>query len=233
MFGITWRSRFHILLMAVGAVFLAVQTGGATTLTGNLTADNAFFAYISTSNSTLGTLVASGNDWGTTFSIDPTTLTPGVTYYLHIEAINYGGPGAVLGEFSLSDSDFYFANGSQTLLTDTTDWSGGFNDDNSDPNSSQPWVTPTGAVTSFGENGVGPWGTRPGISGSADWIWPSDPTSYGCGTGGYPTNGDCTVDISTTIYSTVSEVPEPSTVSLFMVGGLALLVARQRLGFTR
>jgi hypothetical protein len=147
-----------------------VRCAKATSISGAVTADNAFFAYISTSNSVRGTLVASGNDWGTTFTIPSFALTPGQTYYLQIEAINYGGPGAIIGDFTLSDAGFQFANGSQHLLTNTANWLASFNDANANPAVQQPWVTPTGGVTSQGANGVGPWGTRSGISGSADWI---------------------------------------------------------------
>src|SRR5689334_19905777 len=83
----------------------------ASTIGGSLTSDNAFFAYISTSDSTLGTLVAQGNDWGSTFSFSNFELTAGQAYYLHIEAINYGGPGAIIGQFTLNDTAFQFANG--------------------------------------------------------------------------------------------------------------------------
>src|SRR5437764_6067297 len=120
-----------ISLAAATAIALAAwcaPDAQATTLSGNMTVDNFFFAFISTSDATLGTQVASGNNWPTTVGIPATTLTPGVTNYLHIEAINQTGPAMFIGDFSLSDTGFTFANGTQSLSTDTTDWRGGFND---------------------------------------------------------------------------------------------------------
>lgn len=203
--------RLRIALAAFGlTAFSFAQCAHATAITGGLTADNAFLAYISTGNTSLGTLVAQGNDWGTTFSFSNFVLTPGQTYYLQIEAINYGGPGAFIGQFTLNDSGFQFANGTQALLTDTTHWLAIYNDSNSDPSASQSWVTPTGGVTSAGTNGVGPWGTRSGIGASADWI---DAASNGLSSCQY-----CTVDFSTPITSNSpgSGVPEPGTLGLFV-----------------
>jgi hypothetical protein len=145
---------------AVSVLAIAIaHHAHATTISGAMTADNAFFAYISTNNSTSGTLVSQGNDWGTTFTFSNFALSTGQTYYLHIEAINYGGPGAVIGEFNLSDASFRFANLTQTLVTDTVNWAATYNNSNSDPNTQQPWVTATGGVVSLGSNGVGPWGS--------------------------------------------------------------------------
>jgi hypothetical protein len=145
----------------------------------------------------LGTLVSSGNSWPTTFTLS-SALTAGVTNYLHIEAINYGGPAIFIGDFTLSDTGFKFANGSQTLLTDTTDWSGSYNNGNSDPSQQQTWIQPTGGVTSFGTNGAGPWGTLSNISSSAQFIWPDDSNSFpDPGAGDNGVCGFCTVDFST------------------------------------
>lgn len=215
------RKLFLIIVLAMLSVS-AVSVASATTISGNLTADNAFYAYLSTNDAVLGTLIASGNDWPTTFPLSA-ALTPGVTNYLHIEAINYGLWGGFLGQFALSDTGFKFANGTQTLLTETTDWAGIYNDGNSDPSLQQPWVMPTAGTVSFGANGVGPWGTRPGISGSADWIWPNDPASSSDPT--YIACQFCTVDLSTPITPT----PEPGTLVIFGSGliGLAGTVRRK------
>lgn len=53
---------------------------------------DAFVVYISKSSSEPGRLIAQGNNWTTTYSLPSITLTPG-TYYLNIEATNYGGRG--------------------------------------------------------------------------------------------------------------------------------------------
>jgi hypothetical protein len=212
------RTPFHRLRITYAVLGLAAlsfaQCAHATTISGNLTADNAFFAYISTSNSSLGTLVTSGNSWGTTFSFTNFALTPGQTYYLQVEGINYGGPGAIIGQFNLSDTGFHFANGSQTLLTGTTNWLASYNDSNSNPSNQQTWVTPTGGVIDEGANGVSPWGMHSGISASAHWIDGA--------TNGLSTCGNCTVDFSATIVSSVAATPEPGTLGLL---GSALLGA--------
>ena len=121
--GATVRRIFLLLASGLGVLGCSVVT--ASTMSGNLTADNAFYAYISDSDSTLGTLLASGNNWPSTFSFSGVTLAPG-TSYLHVEAINYGGPGAFIGQFTLSDNGYQFANGTQTLLTGTSDWAGSY-----------------------------------------------------------------------------------------------------------
>jgi hypothetical protein len=162
-------------------------------LTANLTADNSFDFYISTSDSTLGTLIGSGNDWGTTFSFSP-TLADGSSYYLHVAGNNSGGPGAFIGDFSLSGA-FKFTNGTQSLLSNTTDWS----------------VSPTGfgsgyvTPTDYGANGVVPWGTRSGISSSAHWIWVANSQA-------------AVAYFSTPIIATASSAPEPATLAATFVG---------------
>ena len=203
------------------AAILCAQCANATSISGDLTADNAFFAYISTDNAVLGTLVAQGNDWGATSTFSNFILTPGQTYYLQVEAINYGGPGDLIGQFNLSDTGFQFANGSQSILTDATNWLAIYNNANSNPNAQQPWVTPTGSVFSVGTNGVGPWGTRSGIDGNADWI---DATTLGLSD-----CQNCTVDFSTTITSDSSAAPEPGTLGLLggALTGLFTLVRRR------
>ncbi len=214
--------RLSLFVVTAGVLATAfAEHAQATTISGALTADNAFFAYIGTSNISQGTLVAQGNSWSQTFTFSNFALTPGNTYYLQIEGINYGGPGAIIGQFTLSDSNFEFANLTQTLLTEPSDWSASYNDSNSNPNSQQTWVAPTGTVTSQGANGVGPWGTRSGISGSADWI---DGT-----TNGLSACGNCTVDFSAVIMpeSGSASAPEPQTAVLFMAAGVAVLVFRR------
>jgi len=210
-----------VLALSGLAAILCVQCANASSLSGALTADNAFYAYISTDNTVLGTLVAQGNDWGTTSTFSNFILTPGQTYYLQVEAINYGGPGALIGQFNLSGTGLQFANGSQAILTDTTNWLAIYNNANSNPNAQQPWVTPTGSVYSVGTNGVGPWGTRSGIDGNADWI---DATILGLSD-----CQNCTVDFSTPITSSSSAAPEPGTLGLLggALTGFLTLVRRR------
>ena len=129
------------------------------TLTGNRTADNAFYAFISTSDTTLGTQIGSGNSWPTTYSLTSTDLAPR-TYYLQIEAMNYRGPGAFIGDFFV---------GRQEILSGTTCWLASYNNNNADPGAIQPWVTSTGTVDDDAFNCGGPRGIKTGISAGAYW----------------------------------------------------------------
>lgn len=206
----------------LGTTLLATSGANANAiLSGTTTTDNAFFAYVSTSNSTLGTLIGSGTSWPSSFPVLSGSLSPG-TYYLQIEGINEGGPGGISGVFNLTSGGL-FLNGTQTLTTDPANipyWLGGFND-LIGTGAAQPWVTPTGAVyhdTSFG------WGN---IAGTPNWIWPSDPLSN---PGGSPC-GVCTVDISAqfTVAGSTTTVPEPSSLTM-LLGGLAALGGALYLG---
>jgi len=213
-------------VVALGLLAGASPASAQTVLGGNITADNAFYAYLSTSPTTLGTLIASGNNWLSTFSLPSTALAPGTTYYLNIEAINYGLEGGLIGDFTLSNTQGSFSNGGQELLTNTANWTGSYNNANSNPALAQPWVTPTGTVFSEGANGVSPWGNVTGVGATAQWIWATDGLSApgGLNQGGVCPN--CTVDFSTTI---TTAVPEPETYALMLAGlGLIGVVARRR-----
>jgi len=196
-----------VRMAAIGvATFLAGSGLQAQTLSGNLTVDDAFFAYISTNDSVAGTLVDSSGSsyWYTTQSFSA-SLTPGTTYYLHIYGKDiFGDVSGFVGSFSLAGTGFTFANGAQTLLTNSTNWN----------------VSTTGFGTGYFtpvNYGAGalPWGVRQGIDPNADWIW----------TGPKGTLGQA-------YFSTVIEaaaVPEPSTLALVLPAlGLMGLIARRR-----
>jgi hypothetical protein len=197
----------RVFAAALTSFGLSVVTSGRshadTTLSGQMTVDNAFFAYVSTDPTVLGALVASGNNWFSPVNVTPFSLIPGQTYYLQIEGINQGAWGAFLGDFTLSNSQFQFANGTQTLLTDTADWLGSYNSSYSNSNPvSQPWLAPVGGVISQGTNiaTTSPWGpddhpNLTGMASSAEFIWAidgfTDSTFGAC--------QFCTVDFMTTI----------------------------------
>jgi len=205
---------------AAGALGFAAAANAADVITGTMTADNAFFAYISQDDTVLGTLIGSGNDWGTAFNINPTVLQPGDDF-LHVEVVNYGGPAGFTAKLNFSDG------GTSTTLN-AEQWEGIYNDDNADPNAPQPWVQPDHG--SLSELNVA-WGDTLGID-PADpnakvWIWPVDPQSA---TDQYNPCQTCTVDFSLHLNGDFvgSPTPEPATWGL-MVAGFGGLGASLRL----
>lgn len=215
------KLRFGVFAAVLGAAALAASGASANAiLSGTTTTDNAFFAYVSSNNATLGTLIGSGTDWGTSYSVNSGSLSPG-TYFLQIEGINQGGPAGLSGVFNLSSGGL-FLNGTQTLTTDPSNlayWLGSYNNSNSSA-TQQAWVQPTGAVyqdTSF------PWGNK---AGTPNWIWASDSLSN---PGGSPC-GLCTVDFSTqfTVSGSPTAVPEPLTLTLFGAGLAGAVAMRRR-----
>jgi len=200
----------RILLAGAVASIAAAGAANAATLSLKLTADDQFSAYLSTSDSTLGTLIGSGGSWASTFDLS-TPLTGSSPYYLHIVGANSGGgPDGLLGQFDLSGGGFTFANGTTSLLTNTSNWRA------SDALNSSTWTAPVGAPQSFGANGVGPWGAHSAIDSNAQWIWSSpDSTAY--------------ADFSTTISAVASAAPEPGVWAMMITGlGLLGLSLRQR-----
>jgi len=170
------------LIMVLVLSLTLVSIGYATTLKITLTVDNEYWVYISTNDSEEGTFIGWDNGWGTTETYYY-NLTPGKTYYIHVKGVDWWSYEGFLGEFNLSDSQFQFENGAQSLVTNPNYWRV------SNISFGGPYTTPV----SRGYNGVSPWGVFPGISASAQWIWhPSDP-------GGYYSAGS-TAYFSTTIY---------------------------------
>src|SRR4051812_8098733 len=96
------RSSTMLQLAAVAVLSLSAASAGAQSLSGNLTVDNAFTAFLSTSATALGTPVATGVNWPTPVSFGPVSLTPGQNYWLQVVADNQGGPGALIGTFTLT-----------------------------------------------------------------------------------------------------------------------------------
>ena len=114
----------------------------------NMTADNAFKIYSD------GDPLGSGNDWQTTY-----TFHTDASKVVAIYAWNWGGPVGIILSTSnglVSDLSWKCTSKVQSGLN----WTKPDFDDDSWPN-----------AVSFGHNGVPPWGLRPGISASAQWIW--------------------------------------------------------------
>lgn len=213
------------LLAAAALAACASAAMANPVLSGDISFDNYGFAYLSTSPDTLGTEIGSAAGWSPGTAITPQTLVPGTTYYLNIEAINGDtgsySDGGFLGAFSLT-SGATFGNGTQTALTGGSGWSASYNDSNN-TDVVQAWVAPTGTVTIEGSNGISPWNSISGISGSADWVWATNASD------GSPPGDQCagcTVDFQ--IQINVPAVPEPSGVTLLLLGGAALGWLRKR-----
>lgn len=191
------------LAMGLLACLAAESATAAQTLSGTITADDAFNAYLSTSDASLGTLLTSSTFWGSPGSFSA-TLSPGTTYYLHIQAWDlYGAPSGLLGSLNLSGTGGSFSNGTQALATDTSHWNvslSGFG---------------SGYVSPYGEgtNGVAPWGSFAGIASNAQWIWTGTPGQVG---------------VSRYFSTTIAAVPEPETWTLLMAGLAVLLLAGRR-----
>lgn len=188
-----------------GLAILAGSTASATTLTTFLNVDNQFTAYISIDDTVQGTQFSSGTHWPTG-NAGSTTLTDGVTNYLHIFAEDLGGIAALLGSFSLSDTDFSFANGTQSLVSGDAGLTV----------SETGWGA-YGATSTIGSNGISPWGFRSGHNPAAQWVWSNDP------------DGDNTVYFSAAISYDIASVPLPAGLPLLAFGlGAFGLAAKRR-----
>jgi hypothetical protein len=192
----------------------------ATTLTSGVNVDDEFNEYISSSatNLTNATLIQSGENWGQTFTATSAALT-GPTEYLIIEAFNLGGPGGFLGDFSLSNTGYQFANGTQTLLTGNPGWNVSVT--NLAGTSTNIVSNPYVSATNEGQNGVGPWGFQGNVNPNADWITDS--------TGGNPLgNGGYSTMFFETAITATQTIPEPKSIALLAAGLLGFYVSRRK-----
>lgn len=198
---------------------LFVSSAFAADLSGIAVTDDAFDLYLSTSDTTAGTLIGSSSDWHTplTFASVGSLLGASGTYYLHAEGRDLAQwVAGFLGDFTLTGKAT-FSNGTQHLLTNTTDWKVG-----------DSWTTMTQTPTlvtqyrdasdtlhtgTTGLNGSQPWGTVGGISSAAGWIWTN--------------NGDYH-DTPRFFTTKITVTPEPVSMVLFGLGIGVLGLAQVR-----
>ncbi|MGI9319901.1 MAG: IPTL-CTERM sorting domain-containing protein [Thiogranum sp.] len=162
---------------AVAAITLFSHAAVAqTTLGFDTTADDQFELWVSTAaDNTGGSSIITGNDWQTAYTAASVALAPGVVNYIHVRAVNAGdpndagNPGAFIGDFTLSGNQFEFLNSTQSLLTDSANWTVnlvGFGD------ASAVFPTPLGVRDSEPWLSAGPPPTE--IDPLANWIWDLD-----------------------------------------------------------
>lgn len=187
--------------IALGVLVAAGCAAHATDLTLVALADDDFIASISTDPLSPGKVfLEQPFKWvmAREAITKKVTLTPGVTNYLNILAWDvYGGVAMLSAQAHLSDSNFFFNDGSQYIVTDVnTNWAASLEGFGGAPI----------AIEDKGANGSYFWVTTPNLDSAVHRIWTSGE------------RGDMRY-----FQAAITPVPEPGTMLLVGAGGGALL----------
>ena len=139
----------------------------ATTLTARLTVDNLYEFYISTDDAVLARVWESHHSAGGMLRVLQRRLFPACPNISTSIARDEGPPAMFIGDFTLSNSNFEFANGTQFLFTNSTNWGV----------SLSGFGVGYGIPEDLGPNGSAPWGVLD-VSLAARYLWVPSPNFY-------------------------------------------------------
>lgn len=213
-------SRLSVLALAAACAFGALPAQ-ASLITGHIAVDNSFALYTGNADGSGLTYIGRNTaHWDVTHTFN-FSLEAGQYIYVAAWSDDAVAQGFI-GQFDID--------GTSTLLTNTTWEAHMTNIDIDDFFSYLPATSQVAAeigentwspITNTIDNGAGPWGTRPGISTSADWIWGS-PLTPGSAAGEYQIFRH---QVGT---APVGAVPEPGTLALVGLGLLGMVGAARR-----
>jgi len=213
----------RIIVMVFIFILGSVTTAYAVSVEATITADNHYALYFGAVDGSFVTFVGRNEsgvagspgsyNWSLPefFTFD---MVVGDCIYIAVWSDDATAQG-VLGQFVIPDSG-------ETILTNTVDWEvyltfNDLDDGSAEPTESELAGEISGAswnvISDYIDHGSSPWGYVAGISNDADWIWGGALTP-GSGYGEYQI-------LRTKV------VPEPATVLLLGLGGLALMRKRR------
>ncbi|MDD5432002.1 MAG: PEP-CTERM sorting domain-containing protein [Candidatus Omnitrophica bacterium] len=210
--------KFKLFLVALISLVVFTPVYASTvTLSGDVVVDRQFTVWINDTDANfLNAQLITG---GSSANPDPdsaqthfsTQLTPGHDYYLTVlGAATITNLAGFIGDFTLSGSGFKFANGTQYLLSNATDWT---------VRLEQFDFHNFGVIDELAYDGQGYGGKwnidYPNIDNNAKWIW---------------TNGGNDLYCQRFFTTKITATPEPISSALFLLGGAALVGLRKRRG---
>lgn len=199
---------------SLAALALVAAAAQADLVTAHLAADNSFAIYTGNADGSGLTYIGRNTDhWMTTHTFN-FNIEGGDYLYLAAWSDDAAAQ-AIIGDFSTDmGQNFVTGTGWEAHLT-FTDIDDYFTflptlAHVSSEIGENTWST----VTHVADNGVSPWGVRPGISASADWMWGS-PIEPGSGYGEYQI-------FRMQVGESTAAVPEPGTMALMGLGIVGL-----------